>query len=385
MFGHVDAYIFGFVAVYLDTDYLKTDYRLPFVCLILAGFFMFHRLKILLYPFALIYALVVRLRNHLYNIGYKKEISFQVMTLGVGNLVMGGTGKTPMVEYLIRLLKDQFKIAVLSRGYGRKSVGIKLLTQSDTVRQVGDEPMQVFRKFGDSVTVAVGEDRLMAIPQILHERPETDLIILDDVYQHRKVKPALNLLLTTHDSPFYFDFIFPVGWLREPRRGARRADAVIVTKCPSNITTDAMAAMRAAIAKYSHAPVYFTALQYDEPVAFGQAQNITGPVVLVSAIANNYLFKNYCGQRFDIVKHFAFEDHHFCTEVELKEITAFAKSKNACVVTTEKDMVKLKEHAAIIGQSPWFFLPMRIVFLNGQADFHGMILAKSQALNSQQN
>ena len=339
----------------------------------------------MLYPFALIYALVVRLRNHLYNIGYKKEISFQVMTIGVGNLVMGGTGKTPMTEYLVRLLKDQFKIAVLSRGYGRKSVGIRILNEADTVRQVGDEPMQVFRKFGEMVTVAVGEDRLMAIPQILQERPETDLIILDDVYQHRKVKSAFNLLLTTHDSPFYFDFIFPVGWLREPRRGARRADAIMVTKCPRNLTADAMAAMRSSIAKYSHAPVYFTSLQYDEPIAFGQAQNITGSVVLVSAIANNYLFKNYCAQQFDIVKHFAFEDHHFCTETELKEITAFAKIKNASIVTTEKDMVKLKEHMTIINQTPWFFMPMRIVFLNGEEDFHGMILAKSQALNSQQN
>lgn len=323
---------------------------------------MLHQLKILLYPLALLYAGVVRLRNHLYNIGYKKEISFQVMTIGVGNLVMGGTGKTPMTEYLIRLLKDQFKIAVLSRGYGRKSTGIKLLTVEDTVRQVGDEPMQVFRKFGDWVTVAVGEDRLMAIPQILHERPETDLIILDDVYQHRKVKPSINLLLTTHESPFYFDFIFPAGWLREPRRGARRADAIIVTKCPNKMTADAMDVMRSSIARYSQAPVFFTSLEYDEPIAFGQSQNITGPVVLVSAIANNYLFKNYCAQRFDIVKHFAFEDHHFCTEAELKEIVTFAKAKNASIVTTEKDMVKLKEHAAVIEQSPWFFMPMRIVF-----------------------
>jgi tetraacyldisaccharide 4'-kinase len=339
---------------------------------------MLHRLKILLYPFALLYAGVVRLRNHLYNIGYKKEISFQVMTIGVGNLVMGGSGKTPMTEYLIRLLKDQFKIAVLSRGYGRKSVGIKLLTEGDTVRQVGDEPMQVFRKFGDWVTVAVGEDRLMAIPQILQERPETDLIILDDVYQHRKVKPSLNFLLTTHESPFYYDFIFPAGWLREPRRGARRADAIIVTKCPRSMTADARNLMCSSIAKYSGAPVYFTALQYDEPIAFGQAQNISRPVVLVSAIANNYLFKNYCTERFDVIKHFTFEDHHFCTQEEIKQIVAFAQSKNASILTTEKDMVKLKEHPELIDQHPWYFMPVRIIFLNDEEKFHGMILEKSK-------
>jgi tetraacyldisaccharide 4'-kinase len=344
-----------------------------------------HRLKILLYPLALIYALVVRLRNHLYNIGYKKEVSFQVMTIGVGNLVMGGSGKTPMTEYLIRLLKDQFKIAVLSRGYGRQSTGVKLLADSDTVRQVGDEPMQMFRKFNSEVTVAVGENRLLAIPQILNERPETDLVILDDVYQHRKVKPAINLLLTTHESPFYFDFIFPAGWLREPRHGARRADAIIVTKCPRNLDKDSMALMRTSIAKYSKAPVFFTALQYEEPQPFGQPGTITGPVVLVSAIANNYLFKNYCAKRFDIARHFAFEDHHFCTEAELRDIIAYAKARNACIITTEKDMVKLREHPDLMAQTPWFYMPVQIVFLNGEDEFRGMILEKSRALQSSQN
>lgn len=339
----------------------------------------------MLYPLALIYALVVRLRNHLYNIGYKKEISFQVMTIGVGNLVMGGAGKTPMTEYLIRLLKDQFKIAVLSRGYGRQSTGVKIVTDSDTVRQVGDEPMQMFRKFNDAVTVAVGENRLLAIPQILNDRPETDLVILDDVFQHRKVKPTVNLLLTTHESPFYFDFIFPAGWLREPRHGARRADAIIVTKCPRNLTKENMDLMRSSIAKYSSAPVFFTALQYEEPIAFGQAGAIAGPVVLVSAIANNYLFRNYCSNRFDIARHFAFEDHHFCTKAELADITAYAKARNASIITTEKDMVKLREHADIVAQAPWFYLPVQIVFLNGEEDFRGMILEKSQALKSQQN
>jgi tetraacyldisaccharide 4'-kinase len=208
---------------------------------------------------------------------------------------------------------------------------------------------------------------------------------LDDVYQHRKVKPALNLLLTTHDSPFYFDLIFPAGWLREPRRGARRADAIVVTKCPSKMTMDEMHIMKASIAKYSNAPVYFTALQYDAPIAFGQEQHVSNKVVLLSAIANNYLFKNYCSEHFSVVKHVTFEDHHFYTEAELRSIIAFAKTQNASILTTEKDMVKLKEHAALVEQAPLFFMPMRIVFLNGEADFHGMILAKAQALKSQQN
>lgn len=346
---------------------------------------MLQRLKILLYPFALLYAGVVRLRNHLYNIGYKKEISFQVMTIGVGNLVMGGTGKTPMTEYMIKILQNQFKIAVLSRGYGRESKGVKLLSKTDKVREVGDEPMQVFRKFGDQVTVAVGENRLLAIPQILQEHAEVSCVILDDVFQHRKVKPTFNIMLTNHDKPFYFDFIFPAGWLREPRRGARRADAIIVNKCPANLDKSSMDRMRNSIKRYSSAPVFFTSLKYEEPISFGSTQQLVQPVVLVSAIANNYLFKNYGSQRFDVVRHFTFEDHHFITESELSTIHAFAKSKNASIVTTEKDMVKLLEHPTLVAQAPWFYLPVQIHFLNEEDKFHGMILEKSRALLSQQN
>ena len=346
---------------------------------------MLQRLKILLYPFALLYGMVVRLRNHLYNIGYKKEISFDVLTIGVGNLVMGGTGKTPFSEYLIRKLKDQFKIAVLSRGYGRSTYGTKIISKSDTVKSVGDEPIQVYRKFGEEVVVAVGENRLLAIPEILQQNPEVNLVLLDDIYQHRKVKPTFNLLLTNYSSPFYVDSIFPAGWLREPRRGARRADAIIVNKCPGKLEDVDVKGVTERIRKYSDAPVYFTTFAYGNPIAFGSVKELKDNIVLVSAVANNYLFRNYCTSRFNVTKHFTFEDHHYYTQENIEPIVELAKQKNASILTTEKDMVKLMELKSGILDSPWFYLPVGIEFLEGEESFHGMILEKNRRLQSDRN
>ncbi len=343
---------------------------------------MFTRLRLLLYPIAMIYGFIVRLRNHLYNIGYKREFNFDVMTIGVGNLVMGGTGKTPLTEYLIQLLKGKFQMAVLSRGYGRNSSGIKMVTETDTARTVGDEPMQMFRKLGSDVVVAVGESRLLAIPQILQENPTVNLIVLDDVFQHRKVKPTINLLLTNYSTPFYSDWIFPTGWLREPRRGARRADGIIVTKCPENMALHEMDRMKESILAYSKAPVFFSSIKYGRPIPFGSSSHITKTVILVSAIANNYLFKNNCASIFTVAKHFAFEDHHYYTEQELQPILAMSKSINASIITTEKDMVRLIEQRHGIIDSPWFYLPIDIYFLTGEKDLHGMILEKASAINT---
>ena len=343
---------------------------------------MLQRLKILLYPFAMLFALVVRLRNHLYNIGYKKEISFDVMTIGVGNLVMGGTGKTPFTEFLITELKSQFKIAVLSRGYGRASHGTKIIGKEDTVKSAGDEPLQVFKKFGDEVVVAVGENRLLAIPEILHQHPEVNLILLDDIYQHRKVKPAINLLLTNYSSPFYFDWIFPAGWLREPRRGARRADAIMVNKCPGKLDRTEIEKVTNSVRKYSNAPVYFSTLKYGEPISCGSATTLNDHVILVSAIANNYLFRDYCASRFKVLKHFTFGDHHYYSEENIIPIIELSKSSNASILTTEKDMVKLLELGSVISNAPWFYLPVSIEFLGNKESFHGMILAKAKTLQS---
>lgn len=327
----------------------------------------------------------MRLRNHLYNIGYKKEFSFDVFTIGVGNLVMGGTGKTPMTEYLIRRFHSQFKMAVLSRGYGRRTSGFKISNEVDTAWSIGDEPLQIYRKFGRSVVVAVGENRLMSIPEILHRYPTVDFVVMDDSFQHRRVKPAVNLLLTNYSTPFYFDSVFPVGWLREPRAGARRADAIIVNKCPDSLEAQEMETFKRCIARFSKAPVFFSSLKYDEPIAFGSAHKIADTIVLVSALANNYLFGNYCATVFQVVKHFEFPDHHFYTPEEIDSIIQWAKERGASIVTTEKDMVKLVEGGQSIAQSPWFYLPINIVFLEREEEFHGIILDKANAMQSTKN
>lgn len=335
--------------------------------------------KLLLYPLALLYALVVRFRNHLYNIGFKKEIEFEVPVISIGNLVMGGTGKTPMSEFLIRKFSSHFNIAVLSRGYGRTSIGFKILTAQDTAKSVGDEPLQVFRKFGGKVTVAVGESRLLAIPQILIEKPEINLILLDDAYQHRKVKPLFNILLTNFDSPFYNDFIFPSGWLREPRRGARRASAIVVTKCPPDLNTETRQTMQANIARHSQAPVFFATLGYETPVPFGNSAHLQKEVVVISAVANNFQFGNYCKAQFQVHQHFAFADHHYYSNAELQAVVIRANELNASILTTEKDMVRILESDKNILNAPWFYVPVAHQLLEGEVTFCGMILDKIES------
>src|SRR5882757_6102445 len=164
-------------------------------------------IRLLLYPFAALYNLATRFRNYLYDIGHKPSFQFDTPVIAIGNLNVGGSGKTPMVEYLIALLKKDFKVATLSRGYRRETKGYRIATESDTVRQIGDEPMQLFRKFGKNINVVVGEDRVFAIPNILQEFPETNVILLDDALQHRSVRAGLSILVTEYSHPFYRDFI----------------------------------------------------------------------------------------------------------------------------------------------------------------------------------
>lgn len=224
--------------------------------------------KILLYPLSVLYDAVTRFRNHLYNIRYKPRIHFETMVISVGNLAVGGTGKTPMVEYLIQLLKDQYKLATLSRGYGRKTKGFHFLNQEDTAEKVGDEPLQFFKKFGTEVVITVGEERALAIPEILFHHEETEIILLDDAFQHRKVDRDLNILLTAYASPFFADIILPAGRLREARKEAARADMVVVTKCPENLSETEQQHFKTRIKQYTvpEVPIFFSSIKYEVPV-----------------------------------------------------------------------------------------------------------------------
>jgi len=332
-------------------------------------------MRLLLFPFAILYDLVIRLRNRLYDAGYKPSAQFDIPVISVGNLAAGGTGKTPMVQYLIKLLMSRYKVATLSRGYGRRTKGIRIAGEADNATTLGDEPFQFYKNFRNRITVAVGEERALAIPYILHEQPETQVILLDDAFQHRKVKPTFQILLTDYNRPFYQDFVLPAGQLREARSGAGRADVIIVTKCPADLSDDARAEMEKHIRKYSEKPVFFATIHYCNPVRFTNRSLWQDNIVLVSGVANPKPFEQYVKQFFNVVKHVVFKDHHVYTPEDVHSLVFKAIDHDACIVTTEKDAVKLgdEKFRAAFEKISLFYIPIEMQFLKGGKDFNEMI------------
>lgn len=336
-------------------------------------------LAIILFPFTLLYDLATRFRNYLFDIGYKKSFEFDVRVISVGNLSVGGTGKTPMVEYLIRLLKGQYTMSTLSRGYGRKTKGFRLADEKDTYQTIGDEPRQFQIKFPD-VQVSVGEERAVAIPFILAERPDTNLILLDDAYQHRTVKPLVNILLTDYNRPFFEDYLLPSGRLREARKGARRADVVIVTKCPA-IDEEERKVIQEKIAKYSDAPVYFSAIRYLEPKEIFSSDQISNDVFIFSGLANHSQFSRYVEGKFNLLGEMHFKDHHAYSQKDFQVILAKLasfKGRKVSLLTTEKDMVKLIDEPlkSMLNAVSVFYLPIETYFLENGRQFDELILNK---------
>jgi tetraacyldisaccharide 4'-kinase len=334
-------------------------------------------LKFLLLPFAFLYRLVTDFRNHLYNIGSRKSAVFDLPLINVGNLTVGGTGKTPHIEYLIRLLKNTYKLATLSRGYGRKSKGFLLADSNSTARTIGDEPMQFFEKFGNEITVAVCEERAVGIPWILAERVDTQVVLLDDAFQHRAVTPSLNLLLTDYNRLFYQDYLLPAGRLRESANGAKRAHAVLVSKCPDNLTPATRAVIIDEIEKYisPQTPVFFTGIEYGEPVFVSaiKPEEKATKVLLVSGIATPEVLRQYASENFDLRGHLIFKDHHTYSEKDLKDIIeTFEGCKADFVLTTEKDMTKLRP-TNLSQKLPLAFLPIEIYFLTEEETFQQLI------------
>ena len=339
-------------------------------------------IKILLSPFSFLYWLVTSFRNHLYNIGYTRSFKFDTKVIAVGNLTVGGTGKTPHVEYLIRLLKDRYKIATLSRGYGRKTKGILIADQQATAASIGDEPMQFYKKFSQDVTVTVGEERALAIPTILFEKPGTQVILLDDAYQHRKVTPDLNILLTDYNRPFYKDTILPGGRLRESRAGSKRADVVIVSKCPDNLTEQQRKDITKGIKKYAitTVPVFFTGIAYKGPQAvFANKVDSIKKVILFSGIAKAGGLKAEVEKKSELVKFFEYPDHHHYSANDFKKMTEYynsVKQEGLILLTTEKDMVKIISHPDknILENLPLYYLPIEVFVLQDKEKFDSLIL-----------
>lgn len=317
-----------------------------------------------LYPFAVLYEGVTRYRNKMFDLGKLKSTTFQIPTVAVGNLNVGGSGKTPMVEFLIELLSPKIKLTTLSRGYGRKTKGFLMADGVMGPEQIGDEPFQIFTKFRNQVSVAVGEKRALAIPEIIALKPHTELILLDDAFQHRYVKADLYILLTTYQKPFFRDRIMPLGTLRENAREAERADIIMVTKCPKSISQAEKEEYLNEISKYSASPVIFAGIQYGQPIPIFQKNTLKSQkVILLSGIANNSLFVLEAKGRFQVLETITFPDHHLYKTSDVVMIRRlFEKYQDCMILTTEKDAVKLKNEAfhEYLAEIPIFALPIKI-------------------------
>jgi tetraacyldisaccharide 4'-kinase len=320
----------------------------------------------------LIYAVVVRVRNWCYDQRLLHTTSFNLPIVCVGNLAVGGTGKSPMVEWMIRVLQDRFAIAVLSRGYKRKTRGYALAGASTTALDIGDEPMQFHLKFPD-VAIAVGEQRIVAIPQLLHDRPGTRAIILDDAFQHRAVRAGLNILLTDFSNLFTRDWWLPSGDLRDARSSSRRADVIIVTKCREDLSEDERRAIAMEIAPLSGQQLFFTSIRYGDPYHITRHETTViddqTEVLLVTGIANPAPLKRWLGDRAAAYDEMAYRDHHIFSIDDLQAIFRRFTSLTAAgkiILTTEKDAVRLIKFREEMEAWPFYVLPIAPCFLFGE-------------------
>jgi tetraacyldisaccharide 4'-kinase len=326
----------------------------------------------ILFPFSWLYGLITDFRNWLFDKGLMKSTTFDIPIINVGNLTVGGTGKTPHVEYLIKLLKNSKKVATLSRGYGRKTKGFLLADSQANAQTIGDEPYQFYQKFGNEIAVCVGEKRVEAIQKMRALKPDTNVIILDDAFQHRPVKPSLNLLLVDYNRPIYDDFPFPVGRLRERRYGVKRADAVIVSKCPKDLSQQEQQIIQQNLQPYlqANAPVFFTKILYGKPrnCRLEDTDLDGNKILLLSGIANPLLFEAYAKEHFEVVNHLIYPDHHDFSEQDLLAIHQQFKQNIKAVLMTEKDMVKFQPLLGhpLLQNVSLFYLPIEIDFLTAE-------------------
>ncbi|TXB61759.1 tetraacyldisaccharide 4'-kinase [Phaeodactylibacter luteus] len=327
--------------------------------------------QILLAPLSLLYGIGVSVRNFLYERQLLKGVEFNVPVISVGNLSVGGAGKSPHIEYLIRLLKDYIEVATLSRGYGRKTKGYLEVHPSDNAERVGDEPLQFKRKYPE-VFVNVCESRSLAIPKMMMDRPDTKAILLDDAFQHRSVKPGLNILLTEYSRPFTRDYLLPSGRLREWRSAYERADIIIVSKCPEAVTEAERDAMVSEIAPLPHQKVYFSYYAYGQPYFIlnpkYRLQYTEGlEALLISAIARTDYLISYLGTKVSHIQAMEYEDHHYFTKYDVGQLKANfdrMETDKKVVLTTEKDAMRLQLHQAFLqeNQLPIFAVPVEVRF-----------------------
>jgi tetraacyldisaccharide 4'-kinase len=320
-----------------------------------------------LFPLSLLYDVVTRVRNAAYDAQCLRQSQFDVPTIIVGNLITGGSGKTPMIAYLLHHFSNRNSLAVLSRGYKRKSSGFLIADAASSIESLGDEPFLLFQKF-PNVHFAVCKNRPEGIQGLLANVPQIDAIFLDDGFQHRKLKPSFQILLTPYDAPWFKDFVLPTGNLRESARGKKRADLVVVTKCPETLTEGERHQYANRLGLDAHQNLFFTAISYDTHV-YGVTQMklksfIQDPFVLITGIANAKPLTSYLDGLGANYKHLEFGDHHSFSASDCQNILSLGLP----ILTTEKDYVRLNPFLKEV-----HFLPISVRFLADEDRFKDII------------
>ena len=328
-------------------------------------------LRFLLFPFALLYGCITTIRNFLFDKGILKSYAFNLPIIAVGNLSVGGTGKTPQIEYLIRLLSDKYNIATLSRGYKRKSEGFILADENSNAAILGDEPFQFYKKF-KNIQVAVDANRKNGIENLLNKTPKLQIILLDDAFQHRKVKAGFYILLTTYSELYCNDYMLPTGNLRESRSGANRANLIIVTKCLKTISENEQSKIRKKLKLKNYQHLFFSCIEYDDKIYSDNEIKLVSdlkglPKLLLAGIANPKPFFDYLKNDSDEI--LTFPDHHHFSEKDIENIKL--KAKNNLIITTEKDFVRLQGQFI---DNQLFYLPIKSSFVSNGSDFDKNII-----------
>ena len=338
-------------------------------------------------PLSWLYGLGVGFRNLLFKLGILKSRAFDIPVISVGNITVGGSGKTPHVEYLVSLLKDKMKVAVLSRGYKRKSKGYVLANDDTTMREIGDEPYQMKQKF-PKLYVAVDKKRTEGIDRLTHDEQtkDVDVILLDDAYQHRYVKPGVNILLVDYHRLIIYDKLLPAGCLREPKEGKSRADIVIITKCPKDLRPMEYRVLMKALDLYPYQSLYFTTLIYDnlKQVYGTESMPINSlpdrcNILLLTGIASPKQMQNDLSMYNYNLSYLSFSDHHNFSKKDIRTINRkFAELPSPkVIITTEKDVARIKFVEGLNDEvkESMYALPVRIQFMLGQEeDFNNKII-----------
>ena len=328
------------------------------------------------------YAAITKIRNLLFDSGVIKSSEFDLPIINIGNLAVGGSGKTPHIEYLIELLSKDYKIASLSRGYGRKTKGFFEVSTESDASDVGDEPLQIKLKF-PNINVFVGEDRVEAITKLLFKHPAIDIILLDDAYQHRAIKAGYNILLTDYKKIFTRDKSMPFGRLREYPQAANRSEMVIISICPANISKNEQKELSNEITRYTKSPILFSKVDYKELIAFNKGISIPKTIeniLIISGIAKPESLIKTCKATYKDAKitHLEYRDHYNFTKKDIdlfnEKFNTFAGS-NKLIIITEKDSIRLRKIASgtDFTNIPVFILPIGISFIGGNNDFNNKI------------